>query len=63
MLRYSKHVLDASGRWLWPDVPAPRYAGYTAWRMVTPPVQVDGGSESWGSGERFGYAPLPDGRV
>jgi 2-polyprenyl-6-methoxyphenol hydroxylase-like FAD-dependent oxidoreductase len=48
---------------VWPDAPAPRYVGYTAWRMVTPPVQVDGFSESWGSGERFGYAPLPDGRV
>jgi 2-polyprenyl-6-methoxyphenol hydroxylase-like FAD-dependent oxidoreductase len=48
---------------VWPDAPAPRYAGYTAWRMVTPPVRVDGSSESWGSGERFGYAPLPDGRV
>jgi 2-polyprenyl-6-methoxyphenol hydroxylase-like FAD-dependent oxidoreductase len=48
---------------LWPNAPAPRYAGYTAWRMVTPPVQVDGSSESWGSGERFGYAPLPDGRI
>ncbi len=48
---------------VWPDAPAPRYAGYTAWRMVTPPVQVDGISESWGAGARFGYAPLPDGRV
>lgn len=48
---------------IWPDAPVPRYAGYTAWRMVTPPVPVDGGSESWGAGERFGYAPLPDGRV
>ena len=48
---------------IWPDDPAPRYAGYTAWRIVTPPVPVDGSSESWGSGERFGYAPLPDGRI
>jgi 2-polyprenyl-6-methoxyphenol hydroxylase-like FAD-dependent oxidoreductase len=23
---------------LWPDAPAPRYAGYTTWRMVTPPL-------------------------
>ena len=23
---------------VWPDAPAPRYAGYTAWRMITPPV-------------------------
>lgn len=48
---------------VWPDAPAPRYAGYTAWRMVTPAVPVDSISESWGSGERFGYAPLPDGRL
>ena len=48
---------------IWPDTSPPRYAGYTAWRMVTPPVQVDGSSESWGAGERFGYAPLPDGRI
>ena len=49
---------------IWPDAPSPRYAGgYTAWRMVTPPVPVDGSSESWGAGERFGYAPLPDGRI
>jgi 2-polyprenyl-6-methoxyphenol hydroxylase-like FAD-dependent oxidoreductase len=31
--------------------------------MVTQPVPVGGLSESWGRGERFGYAPLPDGRV
>ena len=29
----------------------------------TPPVPVTETSESWGRGERFGYAPLPDGRV
>lgn len=48
---------------IWPDAPSPRYAGYTAWRMVTPPVPVDGSSESWGAGERFGYARLPDDRI
>jgi 2-polyprenyl-6-methoxyphenol hydroxylase-like FAD-dependent oxidoreductase len=48
---------------VWPEAPAPRYAGYTAWRVVTPPVEVGEASESWGRGERFGYAPLPDGRV
>jgi 2-polyprenyl-6-methoxyphenol hydroxylase-like FAD-dependent oxidoreductase len=31
--------------------------------MVTPAVPVDGTFESWGRGERFGYGPLPDGRV
>jgi 2-polyprenyl-6-methoxyphenol hydroxylase-like FAD-dependent oxidoreductase len=48
---------------VWPDAPAPRYAGYTAWRMVTPPVPVSDSSESWGAGERFGYIPLRDGRI
>jgi 2-polyprenyl-6-methoxyphenol hydroxylase-like FAD-dependent oxidoreductase len=48
---------------VWPDSPAPRYAGYTSWRVVTPPVPVTEAGESWGRGERFGYAPLPDGRV
>ena len=48
---------------LLPGAAAPRYAGYTAWRMVTPPVPVGDSGESWGAGERFGYAPLPDGRI
>jgi 2-polyprenyl-6-methoxyphenol hydroxylase-like FAD-dependent oxidoreductase len=48
---------------IWPDAPSPRYVGYTAWRMVTPPVPVESSSESWGAGERFGYARLADGRI
>jgi len=48
---------------VWPDSPAPRYVGYTAWRLVTPPVPVTETAESWRRGERFGYFPLPDGRV
>jgi 2-polyprenyl-6-methoxyphenol hydroxylase-like FAD-dependent oxidoreductase len=48
---------------VWPEAPAPRYAGYTAWRVVTSPVPVGEVAESWGRGERFGYVPLPDGRV
>ncbi len=50
---------------LFPKAPAPRYAGYTAWRFITRetvPTQGEAG-ESWGSGMRFGYAALPDGRV
>jgi len=47
----------------WPDAPVPRYAGYTAWRLITPPLPVRDTCETWGAGERFGYAPLPDGRV
>ncbi|WP_063050476.1 FAD-dependent monooxygenase [Nocardia arthritidis] len=42
----------------------PRYAGYTAWRVVvTPREPVPEMGESWGRGERFGYVPLADGRV
>jgi 2-polyprenyl-6-methoxyphenol hydroxylase-like FAD-dependent oxidoreductase len=48
---------------VWPDAPAPRYAGYTSWRLITPPVPVTETAESWGRGERFGYAPLADGRI
>ncbi|OLE28350.1 MAG: monooxygenase [Actinobacteria bacterium 13_1_20CM_3_71_11] len=52
-------------RLVWPDVAAPRYAGYTAWRWVTPPLPggPDGGGETWGAGTRFGRAPLPDHRM
>ncbi|WP_341684404.1 FAD-dependent monooxygenase [Nocardia farcinica] len=43
---------------------APVYAGYTAWRMIlTPSAPTTDLGESWGRGERFGYAVLADGRV
>ncbi|MFI9511071.1 FAD-dependent monooxygenase [Nocardia sp. NPDC052566] len=43
---------------------APRYSGYTAWRVVVTPTEPMGDlGESWGRGERFGYAALADGRV
>jgi 2-polyprenyl-6-methoxyphenol hydroxylase-like FAD-dependent oxidoreductase len=43
---------------------APVYAGYTAYRAVTPfdPARVVAG-EFWGCGARFGIAPLSGGRV
>ncbi len=56
-------VNSATRQAVWPDSPAPRYVGYTSWRMVCPPVPVTETSEWWGRGERFGYAPLPDGRI
>jgi 2-polyprenyl-6-methoxyphenol hydroxylase-like FAD-dependent oxidoreductase len=56
-------VHSVTRRSVWPGSPAPRYAGYTSWRVVTAPVRVTEASESWGRGERFGYVPLPDGRV
>ena len=44
--------------------PGIRYAGYTAWRGVTTgPVVVTDAGETWGRGERFGIAPMGDGRV
>lgn len=50
-------------RSVWPEAPTPRYVGYSAWRMLTEPMAVSEVVETWGRGERFGYAPLPDGRV
>jgi 2-polyprenyl-6-methoxyphenol hydroxylase-like FAD-dependent oxidoreductase len=43
----------------------PRYAGYTAWRGVTPfQVEQRGDAfETWGNGKRFGFVPLNQGRV
>ncbi|GGW46507.1 FAD-dependent monooxygenase [Streptomyces griseoloalbus] len=48
---------SAVRRSLWPDAPGPRYAGYTAWRMVTGPLAEPPfeGAVTWGRGERFGY--------
>jgi 2-polyprenyl-6-methoxyphenol hydroxylase-like FAD-dependent oxidoreductase len=52
-------------RLVWPDAAPPRYAGYTAWRWIAPPLPggPDGGGETWGVGTRFGHVPLPDHRV
>ncbi|WP_188192722.1 FAD-dependent monooxygenase [Nonomuraea sp. SYSU D8015] len=48
----------------WPEAEAPRYAGCTAWRMVTEPLGGRGaeGALFWGRGERIGFAALPGGR-
>ncbi|MFF1715424.1 FAD-dependent monooxygenase [Streptomyces sp. NPDC058268] len=50
---------------LWPRAAGPRYAGYTAWRMVTEPLADPPaeGAATWGRGERFGYTALPGGRM
>ncbi|MEV4351069.1 FAD-dependent monooxygenase [Actinoplanes sp. NPDC049596] len=57
--------LRSPTRATWPGDPGLRYSGYTSWRGVTThPVDLLGGAgESLGRGERFGLAPLPDGRV
>ncbi|MGW0467907.1 FAD-dependent monooxygenase [Streptomyces sp. NPDC003027] len=56
---------SAVRRSLWPDAAGPRYAGYTAWRMVTEPLAEppSEGAAIWGRGERFGYTALPGGRM
>lgn len=50
---------------LYPQHPGPRYAGYTAWRMVVPAFpDVTTGFETWGSGgRRFAVLPLSEGRL
>lgn len=50
-------------RAVWPQAPEPRYAGYTAWRLVVESGPLAAGGETWGRGERVGFAPLPGGRV
>jgi 2-polyprenyl-6-methoxyphenol hydroxylase-like FAD-dependent oxidoreductase len=47
---------------LWGSAP-PRYAGYTAWRGVTPGGTQAVAGEWWGRGARFGAVPLNLGRV
>ncbi|MEV6636063.1 FAD-dependent monooxygenase [Actinoplanes sp. NPDC051470] len=49
----------------WPGDPGVRYSGYSTWRGVTTrPVDIGGAAgETVGRGERFGMAPLGDGRV
>lgn len=45
---------------------APRYAGYTSWRGVTPAGTVappDRVTESWGRGERFGLVSIGFGEI
>ena len=45
------------------DAPV-RYAGYTAWRGVSPvPVEAGRLTESWGVGERFGLVDIGRGRT
>ncbi|KUL24369.1 FAD-dependent monooxygenase [Actinoplanes awajinensis] len=47
----------------WPGI-IPRYAGHTAWRMITNPVPpLADGAVTWGPGERFGFTAMAAGRV
>ncbi|WP_344156185.1 FAD-dependent monooxygenase [Kribbella yunnanensis] len=46
---------------LWPDAKPPVYAGYTTWRLIAPPLDLDSDvAESWGRGERVGLFRLAD---
>lgn len=63
-------VVVADGIWsrirsrIWPSSPAPRYAGYTTWRFITPVLEIDAQvSESWGRGQRVGIFPFGDGTI
>ncbi|MCK1802272.1 FAD-dependent monooxygenase [Brevibacterium sp. R8603A2] len=57
--------LRSTVRRSWPGDPGIRYAGYSAWRGITDrPVDLYGeAGETWGIRQRFGLAPLSDGRV
>ncbi|MEV5960189.1 FAD-dependent monooxygenase [Kribbella sp. NPDC051952] len=46
-----------------PAYEGPRYSGYTAYRGIAEVATTDGGGETWGKGERFGFARLIDGRI
>lgn len=60
-------VHSVTRRALFPNHPGPAYAGYVTWRGLVPAesaaTNMLGLTESWGRGQRFGVAPLADGRV
>ena len=58
-------IRSAVRRALFPAHPGPRYAGFTAWRMITDvPDGVEiSPSEAWGRGAVFGIVPLSHGRL
>ncbi|GAA2393174.1 FAD-dependent monooxygenase [Streptomyces glaucosporus] len=57
-------IHSATRRALFPGHPAPRYAGFTAWRFVVPaPERPFSPHETWGRGSLWGTIPLHDGRV
>ncbi|MFI7059469.1 FAD-dependent monooxygenase [Kribbella sp. NPDC050124] len=50
-------------RALYPEFKGPQYSGYTAYRGIADVRLDDGGGETWGRGQRFGFARLIDGRI
>jgi 2-polyprenyl-6-methoxyphenol hydroxylase-like FAD-dependent oxidoreductase len=47
---------------LYPQYEGPRYSGFTAYRGIADVDLDDGGGETWGPGQLFGFARLIDGR-
>ena len=47
---------------LYPQYAGPRYSGFTAYRGIADVDLDDGGGETWGRGQLFGFARLIDGR-
>ncbi|MER6049298.1 FAD-dependent monooxygenase [Streptomyces sp. NPDC001793] len=62
-------IHSAVRRGLFPAHPAPRYAGFTAWRFVVSAADAAGltapdtAHETWGPGGVWGTLPLHDGRI
>lgn len=69
-VHHAQLVVAGDGIWspirrrLFPDHPAPCYAGFTTWRAIvpTPSTPLTAG-ETWGRGQVFGAMPLADGLV
>jgi 2-polyprenyl-6-methoxyphenol hydroxylase-like FAD-dependent oxidoreductase len=56
-------IRSITRRTLHPSHEGPRYSGYTAYRGIAEADLSDGGGETWGRGQRFGFARLIDGRI
>ncbi|MFF4288484.1 FAD-dependent monooxygenase [Streptomyces sp. NPDC001633] len=58
-------IHSAVRRAVFPGHPAPRYAGFTAWRFVVPAPEGVGAvaHETWGRGCGWGTVPLAGGRI
>ncbi|HEY3558854.1 MAG TPA: FAD-dependent monooxygenase [Kribbella sp.] len=47
---------------MYPEYEGPRYSGFTAYRGIADVELDDGGGETWGRGQLFGFVRLIDGR-
>jgi hypothetical protein len=49
---------------MWPQATEPRFAGYTAWRLITsPPEPLIAGARPGGVARGIGLPPLADRRI